>query len=59
MLSWRSGQIIGKTIVVVVNLQPAQIKGVESQGMLLAVQTEKGYALLTTDSPAKPGLPVE
>ncbi len=57
--SYTPDQLIGKTIVVVANLQPARIRGLESQGMLLAVQTEKGYSLLTTDDPAVPGLQVE
>ena len=30
------GQVIGKNIVVIANLEPAVIRGVESQGMLLA-----------------------
>ncbi|MBN2030375.1 methionine--tRNA ligase [bacterium] len=57
--SYTPDQMIGKTLVVVANLQPAQIRGIESQGMLLAVQTEKGYTLLTTEDPVGPGLQVE
>ncbi len=57
--SYTPDQIIGKTIIVVANLQPARIKGFESQGMLLAVQTEKGHTLLATDDQVKPGLRVE
>lgn len=34
--SYTPGQVIGKNIVVVANLKPAVIRGVESEGMLLA-----------------------
>ena len=33
---YQIGELIGKKIVVVANLEPAVIRGVESQGMLLA-----------------------
>jgi methionyl-tRNA synthetase len=44
--------LVGKTIVVVVNLKPAKLRGVVSQGMLLAAGEQA--ALLTTlaDVPA-------
>ncbi|MFH0883233.1 MAG: methionine--tRNA ligase [bacterium] len=42
--------LIGKTIIIVANLQPAKIKGVDSQGMLLAVREGDSLSLLTTDS---------
>ncbi len=52
--------LIGKTIVVVANLEPANIAGIESQGMLLAVKNKQaGYSLLTADSDAEPGTKVE
>ena len=35
-------ELIGKTIVIVTNLQPAKLMGLESNGMLLAVNDEKG-----------------
>ena len=34
--SYTPGQLIGKKVVVIANLAPAEIRGVESQGMLLA-----------------------
>ncbi len=42
----------GRQIVVVANLQPATIRGVESQGMLLAATDEAGRAILL--APEKP-----
>ena len=43
------------TIVVVWNLQPATIRGVESRGMLLAVQDGDVISLLGPDGKVAPG----
>ena len=42
-------ELVGKNIVVVANLEPRKIKGIESNGMLLAAEDESGLALLTPD----------
>jgi methionyl-tRNA synthetase len=34
--------LVGKKVVIVANLQPAKIRGIESQGMILAASTEDG-----------------
>ena len=48
--------LVGRTIVVVANLKPAKLMGLESQGMLLAAHDESGtLALLTVDKPIAPG----
>ena len=39
----------GKQVVVVDNLEPAVIRGVESQGMLLAASDEKGISVVSPD----------
>ena len=39
--------LIGKKIVIVANLKPTKLMGVESQGMLLAAETEEGLTLLS------------
>jgi methionyl-tRNA synthetase len=57
--SYSPSQIVGKTVVVVANLESAKIRGVESQGMILAVQSGSGYTLLTTDGEAESGTRVE
>jgi methionyl-tRNA synthetase len=46
-------QLVGKQIVIVANLKPAKLMGVESNGMLLAASTEGDdtLALLTPDKP--------
>ncbi|MEI8140959.1 MAG: methionine--tRNA ligase [bacterium] len=41
--------LIGKTVVVVANLKPATIRGVESNGMLLAASVGKNLKLITVD----------
>lgn len=41
--------VVGKTIVIVANLKPAVIRGVESKGMLLAASKGKTLTLITTD----------
>jgi methionyl-tRNA synthetase len=56
--SYSPEEMIGKTLIVVANLKPAVIRGVESKGMLLAVKTDKGHAVLTTEEDVKPGIRV-
>ena len=48
-------QLEGKTIVVLTNLAPATIAGVESNGMLLAVDFNGDTALLIPDKEVPPG----
>jgi methionyl-tRNA synthetase len=47
--------LTGKNIVVVVNLKPATIRGVESQGMLLAATDGDKVIVLVPDKDASPG----
>jgi len=39
-------ELIGKSIVVVTNLQPVKLMGVESQGMLLAASDSEGRPVI-------------
>jgi len=48
-------ELINKNIVVVFNLQPATIRGIQSQGMLLAASDGKKTVLLNTDKDIKAG----
>jgi methionyl-tRNA synthetase len=48
----------GKTVIIVANLQPAKIRGIDSQGMLLAVNDGTTLALLTTDKTVPSGKPI-
>jgi len=52
---YKPEELIGKHIVVVVNLKPKRIFGETSQGMLLAADEDGVPILLTTDKPVKPG----
>ncbi len=53
-------ELTGKTIIIVANLKPATIAGVESNGMLLAVKgTDGKYKLLTADGEVDKGIRVE
>jgi len=51
-------QITGMKIIVVTNLKPAVIRGVESNGMLLAARKGKKLVLLTPDSDLPAGAKV-
>jgi methionyl-tRNA synthetase len=52
-------QLLNKMIIVVENLQPAKIRGVLSEGMLLAAVDGNEVILVTTDGATAPGLPVK
>lgn len=47
-------EMAGKTVVVIVNLKPAKIMGIESNGMILAADSN-GATLLTVEKPSEPG----
>jgi methionyl-tRNA synthetase len=47
--------LIGQTIVVVANLKPAKLMGIESQGMLLAAHHEGTMQLVTLLQDLPPG----
>ncbi len=53
--AYRAEEMIGKRVVVVANLKPATIRGVQSQGMVLATQDATGLSLLTPDRSVQPG----
>jgi len=48
-------ELVGKQLIVVTNLEPALIKGVESQGMLLATVSQGRVILATMDAETEPG----
>jgi methionyl-tRNA synthetase len=56
---YKPEEMVGRSIVVVVNLKPTKLMGVESRGMLLATDAEKaGLALVGFDKDAAPGAKV-
>ncbi len=53
-------RLIGKTIIIVANLAPAKLMGVESNGMLLATAADgENFALLTTSSTVESGIGIK
>lgn len=51
--------LVGKQIVVVANLKPAKLRGVESRGMILAASDGSGVHVLAPDAPTAPGSKVK
>jgi len=47
--------MIGKQLIIVNNLKPAKFMGLESNGMLLAVEDDKGVSLLMPDREMEAG----
>ena len=52
-------ELIGKQIVVVANLKPARLRGVESRGMILAASDDSGVHVLAPDALTAPGSKVK
>ena len=48
-LYYKPEELIGKTVVVVANLAPIKLRGIESQGMLLAASLGERLRLVTID----------
>ncbi len=57
---YQADTLVGRNIVVVTNLAPRMMRGVESNGMLLAASTadHSRVILLTTEADIPPGSPV-
>ena len=54
--AYEPDDLVGKRIVIVANLEPARIRGVESQGMLLAAEDASGQmSLVGLDRTLEPG----
>ena len=51
--------LIGKTIVIVANLKPAKLMGIESQGMVLAAGDSEVRGLITLLEDVEPGTKVK
>jgi methionyl-tRNA synthetase len=53
--SYEASALVGKQIVVVANLEPVKLRGVESQGMLLATRDGDRVVLLGPDAAVASG----
>ncbi len=51
-------ELVGRRIIVVANLKPVTLKGVESRGMLLAADLDGAPTLATFTGNVPPGTPV-
>ena len=45
--SYEADELVGRKVAIVANLEPATIRGVESNGMVLAAATDDGPVLVT------------
>ena len=52
-------ELVGKYVAVAVNIEPAKLMGVTSEGMILAAIDDDKISLLTVDKPIKHGSKVE
>ncbi len=59
-LKYAPEDLVGRKIIVVANLKPAKLMGIESQGMLLAASGPEGTPfLLSVDDEAEPGFRIK
>jgi methionyl-tRNA synthetase len=56
--SYEPEALIGKSIVIVANLAPRKMMGLESNGMVLAASGETGPAFVLNSEPSAPGTKV-
>ena len=57
--SYQASDLIGKRVVVVANLKPATLRGVESQGMVLAGSDGSAIVLVSPERSLPPGSTVK
>jgi methionyl-tRNA synthetase len=58
-LAYQPEELVGRQVVVVANLQPAKLMGIESQGMVLAASIDGKPVLLRPDAEVPPGTKVK
>jgi methionyl-tRNA synthetase len=56
--SYRPEELVGKQVVVVANLKPTKLMGIQSNGMLLAAGDDKACSIVILDKKTAPGTPV-
>ena len=52
---YEPSDLVGKNVIVVKNLAPRKMRGIESQGMILSAEFDEDLSILTTLSDMKPG----
>ena len=53
--NYEPASLVGRQVVVVFNLEPAKLRGIESQGMLLAARDGDRVVVLTPEAPVASG----
>lgn len=48
---YKPDELIGKQVIIIANLEPRSLMGIESQGMVLAADSEAGPVVLIPDKP--------
>ncbi|MDR2737207.1 MAG: hypothetical protein LBB49_06535, partial [Gracilibacteraceae bacterium] len=51
--------LVGRLVILVANLKPAKLRGIVSQGMILAASHEGSLEVLSLDQPLPPGAQVK
>jgi methionyl-tRNA synthetase len=51
-------ELIGKQVIVIANLKPAKLMGIQSEGMVLAAVGKSGCSIAVPDKMIDPGTPV-
>lgn len=49
---YKPEELVGKSVVMVINLKPAKLRGIVSQGMILAAGSGKDLKVLSVDMPS-------
>ena len=57
--SYQAADMVGKRVVVVANLKPAMLRGVESQGMVLAASEGEAITVVVPERPVSAGSTVK
>jgi methionyl-tRNA synthetase len=57
--AYEPASLVGRRVVIVANLEPATLMGIESNGMVLAASHESTVALLTLDKDVPSGSKVK
>ena len=55
---YRPEDLVGKQVVMVVNLKPAKLMGIRSEGMVLVAEADGATALIAPEEKLKPGSPI-
>lgn len=56
--AYRPEELVGRTFIIVANLEPTRLMGIKSQGMILAADGKEHLALATFEGDIEPGTPI-